>query len=422
VLFEFSEVHSTEPDGVDLWGFSVDYPRTGNRFDASPLEMWGWMLGQSAPAIAVEVVHEGGVIRRAVAHGHRPDVASVYPHVAEAERSGFRFSLWLLNEGDIHLQAVLKDQRRIPLVTFRTQRRWRDDPDTESPLVSVIIPSYNQAHFLHEAIESVLGQTYPHMDVVVVDDGSTDNAVEVASGYPGVRYIRQENRGVSAARNTGIRHSTGQFLVFLDADDRLTPHALEAGLICFGAHPESAFVWGRCRFIALDGAVLGDNLGFTVKSDYYAAMLRRSYIAMPAMVMFRRTVLEAAGPYDISLSGCADYDLYLRITRRFPVSCHEPVVAEYRQYGASLSRNTAQMLTEVLAVLRSQKQYLAADGHQREDYKVGKAFRKHLFGEPLADQVRTDIRRKQWRAATAKLAILLRFYPRGIMAILRERI
>src|ERR687897_2148299 len=74
-------------------------------------------------------------------------------------------------------------------------------------LVSVVIPCYNQAHFLGEAIESVLAQDYPHFEIVVVDDGSTDNTSEVASGYAGVRGIRQENRGLAEARNTGIRHS-----------------------------------------------------------------------------------------------------------------------------------------------------------------------------------------------------------------------
>ena len=74
----------------------------------------------------------------------------------------------------------------------------------EAGLVSIIIPCYNQAHFLHEAIQSVLAQTYPHREIFIVDDGSTDNTAEVTAGYRDVRYIRQENSGVSAARNTGL--------------------------------------------------------------------------------------------------------------------------------------------------------------------------------------------------------------------------
>src|SRR5829696_8499022 len=120
----------------------------------------------------------------------------------------------------------------------------QDEPKVQdgTPLVSVVIPCYNQAHFLGEAIESVLSQSYRHFELIVVDDGSTDETSEVASRYEGVRLIRQENQGLSGARNTGIGHSGGEFLVFLDADDRLLLGALEAGLRCFEAHPEYALV------------------------------------------------------------------------------------------------------------------------------------------------------------------------------------
>ena len=124
------------------------------------------------------------------------------------------------------------------------------------PLVTVVIPCYNQAHFLGEAIESVLSQSYRNFEVIVVDDGSTDNTSEVASRYEGVRLVRQENRGLSGARNRGMREAKGEYVVFLDADDRLLPGALEAGLRCFEAHPECAFVSGQSRLIAEDGTLL----------------------------------------------------------------------------------------------------------------------------------------------------------------------
>src|SRR3712207_4601210 len=136
-------------------------------------------------------------------------------------------------------QAILQDPSRVLLGAIRAQRHWREDTEpTEKPLVSIVIPCYNQAHFLGEAIESVLAQTYPHFEVVVVDDGSTDNTEAVAARYPGVRCIRQENQGLAAARNTGIRRSNGSYLVFLDADDRLLPNALEVGLKHLKEHPE----------------------------------------------------------------------------------------------------------------------------------------------------------------------------------------
>src|SRR4051812_38436284 len=108
-------------------------------------------------------------------------------------------------------------------------------------LVSIVIPCYNQAHFLPEAINSVRSQTYSHTEVIVVDDGSIDNASEVARAYPEVHCITQRNHGLSAARNTGLRNSKGSFLVFLDADDRLLPNAIEAGYASLKSHPECAF-------------------------------------------------------------------------------------------------------------------------------------------------------------------------------------
>src|SRR5437868_3561752 len=99
------------------------------------------------------------------------------------------------------------------------------------PLISVVIPCYQQAHFLGEAITSVLKQTYSHHEIIVVDDGSTDDPAAVTSSYPNVRYIRQKNQGTAAARNRGLRESLGSFLVFLDADDRLLPKAFETAHI-----------------------------------------------------------------------------------------------------------------------------------------------------------------------------------------------
>src|ERR671910_1122682 len=151
--------------------------------------------------------------------------------------------------------GMTKDHARGENVV-EAKRNIRDpqkEQEVVAGLVSVVIPCYNQAHFLGEAIESVLSQSYPHHEIVVVDDGSTDDTSEVASRYDGVRLVRQENRGLAGARNTGIRHSEGDYLVFLDADDRLLPEALRAGVECFESHPECAFVFGRFRYISVDG-------------------------------------------------------------------------------------------------------------------------------------------------------------------------
>src|SRR5882672_136402 len=123
-------------------------------------------------------------------------------------------------------------------------------------MISIVIPCYNQAHFLAEAIESVLAQIWPADEIIVVDDGSTDNPGQVAARYPQVRCIRQENQGLPGARNTGLRESHGDYLVFLDADDRLTPQALAVGMQHLNARPECVLVAGHYQNIAADGTPL----------------------------------------------------------------------------------------------------------------------------------------------------------------------
>src|SRR4028118_1383709 len=128
---------------------------------------------------------------------------------------------------------------------------------SEEGKASVVIPCYNQARFLGEAIESVLSQTYTDFEVIVVDDGSTDDTAEVASSYAAedarVRLVRQENRGLAGARNRGLAESRGEYVVFLDSDDRLAEEALEVGVRELDAHPECAFVSGHHRPISADG-------------------------------------------------------------------------------------------------------------------------------------------------------------------------
>src|SRR5919107_4763688 len=179
----------------------------------------------------------------------------------------------------------------------RDIRDLQKEQEVVAGLVSVVIPCYNQAHFLGEAIESVLAQSHLRFEIVVVDDGSTDDTAEVAACYPGVRCVRQDNRGLSAARNSGLRHSEGEYVVFLDADDRLLPEALATGLECLKSYPECAFASGRYRFIASDGSFLKQPRERLVEKDSYVALLQRNYIGVPAVVIYRRAVFASIGGF-----------------------------------------------------------------------------------------------------------------------------
>src|SRR5215211_7843247 len=138
----------------------------------------------------------------------------------------------------------------------RSLKRSQGPCMKKQPRISVVIPCYNQAKYLGEAIESVLGQTYGNSQIVVVDDGSTDDTEEVAGRYEKVECVRQENRGLAEARNAGVRASRGEYLVFLDADDRLKEGALEAGVNSLDANPLCAFVSGKYNLVAADGSAI----------------------------------------------------------------------------------------------------------------------------------------------------------------------
>ncbi|HET9532657.1 MAG TPA: glycosyltransferase [Blastocatellia bacterium] len=285
----------------------------------------------------------------------------------------------------------------------------------EEHLVSVVIPCYNYARYLGEAVESVLAQSYPHFEIIVVDDGSTDNIVEAVARFPKVRLIRQKNQGLSAARNTGLWESKGSYLVFLDADDRLLPDALERGVNSLSANPACAFVVGQSLFISADGSALPTTPRYCDDEDIYRAFLSRNYIRMTGMVMFRRSVFDSVSDFDTSFDACSDYDLYLRITRDFPVHFHNHPVAEYRKHGENMSYNSALMMKTILEVIRSQRAYVKGKKKYEDAYRIGIRFYQEYYGDQLMNQVRRHLRAREWGSIVGQSLAFLRHSPRGFI-------
>jgi glycosyltransferase involved in cell wall biosynthesis len=293
-----------------------------------------------------------------------------------------------------------------------------DVAEAGAPSVSVVIPCFDQGHFLGEAIESVATQTRAAAEIVVVDDGSADNSYAVAGRYPQVRRLRQVNRGVAAARNLGLASSGGDFLIFLDADDRLLPGAIELGVAALSKRPHVAFVAGMSRDIGSDGRQLGDQRQPLVTQDHYLRLLEDCYVWSGSSIVYRRTAVEAVHGFDESLPVGDDYDLYLRIAHDFPIYCHDDVVTEYRRHGSNTTRDSAVVLASQLDVLKRQRSRLR-DRRERAAYRVGVRRTRAEHGRALARQTAADWKAGERGQALRGLRTLARRDPRALATVPR---
>lgn len=244
--------------------------------------------------------------------------------------------------------------------------------------IGVIIPTYNHARFLGHAISSVRTQTRPADEIIVVDDGSTDDPAAVVYDYPGVRLIQQEHLGTSAARNRGLRSCMASHVVFLDADDRLLPHALETGLKWAAKHPDCAFIYGAHRDVTEGGEVLKDYHYCPISGDPHLDFARGNLVRMQASAVFRRDRLMAVGGYDETLELSEDYDLYLRLARDYNIASHQSIVAEYRWHGRNTSDDPMKMLRATLTVLDRHEARIEPNSLDREGLQEGRRmWREH---------------------------------------------
>lgn len=280
-------------------------------------------------------------------------------------------------------------------------------------LVSVVISCYNHEDYLGEAIESVLAQTYPHFEVIVVDDGSTDGSWNVARSFSRVRCFKQENAGTPAAtRNRGLQESRGEYVVFLDGDDRLLPNALETGVRYLQASPDCAFAAGRCHAINNQQKCL-TTLPSINESDHYRALLIKNYILTPGSVIFRRTVVDELRGFNpsIEIKGSDDYDMYLRVAAKWPICYHEDMVLEYREHESNLSKNPERMLKSTLTVLRAQYDFVRQNQAYKEAYSKGIAFWREFYGDQVVDKVRDHVRGRAWKQAFKGIQVLSQYCP-----------
>jgi len=199
--------------------------------------------------------------------------------------------------------------------------------------ISVVIPLFNGVRYIGETLDSVTAQTRAPDEIIVVDDGSEDDGPALAEARPEASLVRCPHRGVGPTLNEGVARARGEFVAFLDADDRLLPETLEAEAELLERRPEAALVYGQARYIDAEGYSIP---GLFPAREYppaeqFGRLLERNFILTPSGVLARRWALEEAGPFDPEISHALEYDLWLRIARRRPLACLERPVVEYRR-------------------------------------------------------------------------------------------
>lgn len=227
-------------------------------------------------------------------------------------------------------------------------------------LVSCIIPTYNRAYCLRRAIDSVLKQTDQNFELIVVDDGSTDETIELLKEYQAdgkLKVLRQENRGVSAARNFGAAQARGEWLAFLDSDDEWLPEKLSLQRKIWQSSPELLWVHGEEIWYRHAKRVNPKKIHQKSGGDIFERSLRLCLVA-PSSVVIKKELYQQHGGFDESFAVCEDYDFWLRLSKDHPIGfCKDPVQIKYAGHEDQLSTRYKAMddwrLRSILQILES---------------------------------------------------------------------
>ena len=230
-----------------------------------------------------------------------------------------------------------------------------------APLVSVIIPAYNAEVFIERTIQSVLNQTYTNLEIIVIDDGSSDRTSQIvntiAQQDSRLRLLQQPNSGVAAARNLGIAKSQGELIAPIDADDIWYPLNIEKQVAMMGKADSSVgLVYSWSVDIDEDDLLQGGFHMSHLQGNVYEALVYRNFIGNASAILIRRACLEKVGGYDPNLKkqnaqGCEDWDIYLRIAKFYQFRVVPEFLVGYRQLIGSMSTNYMAMAKSHLLVM-----------------------------------------------------------------------
>ena len=229
-----------------------------------------------------------------------------------------------------------------------------DTPSRAQPLVTVVVPVHNGARFLAETLASVLAQTWSAVELVIVDDGSTDASPEIAAGFASrARLLRQVNGGVAAARNAGAAHARGAFVAFLDQDDVWEPDLLATLVPELERQPECALAYADSWLVDARGGIHGRRSSFMrpAQGEVFAELVPRNFVPVETALL-RAETWRALGGFDPALRYLEDWELCLRAARRGPFAYVDRPLARYRVHARNLSHDIEPLLREGLELMK----------------------------------------------------------------------
>lgn len=283
----------------------------------------------------------------------------------------------------------------------------------------MVITAFDQAAYLTETVRSALEQRGTSVEVVVVDDGSTDGSAAVAEAAGAHRVLRQRNAGAAAARNAGLRAATTSSVVFLDGDDRLHPHAVRTQLDVLAAHPDAEYVVARARLIDRQGRPLPSRVEPVHEGPLYPQLLRCSWICPPSALLVRRDAAERVGGWDEVTPFAEDLDFYLRLAMAARGIDHRAVLTDYRLHQGMSSRSYSAGLEANLAVLR---RHAPDDGDPRlaAARRAGERHYLRTYGyKAVLSEARADVRAGRGTTrAVRRVARLVAADPAGVSRLL----
>ena len=211
----------------------------------------------------------------------------------------------------------------------------------KNPKISVIIPVYNGERYIKEAIDSVLNQTYENYEIIVINDGSTDNTIKILKNYVNkIRWKNQENKGVVSAKNSGIKIAKGEYFAYLDADDVFLPDKLELQIKKLNENPKLGLVFCEYYYMDKNGKIIK-----LIKPTKKIKLIQDNFIPTSGVIC-KKSCLEKIGIFEYDVGSDYDWDLWLRISEQFPISYVNKPLLKYRIHSSNISRTRVKNIVD----------------------------------------------------------------------------